>query len=107
MATYWISFRIGVETTGKGTWQQRYNAFTDELGELSRSSWDETTSFLVFSSGYNIAQIGTQLRQHLSRKHDVFLIRELERKSARVYGTFTDDYNGLYDLMDYVIDITD
>lgn len=91
MNTYWISFRISTEESdAKESYNDRYDNFIVKLEELSSSIWEQTTSFMVFNSYFDIDHIANTLSLQLDRKIDLFLIRAMNAKSAIIFGKNTD-----------------
>lgn len=102
MATFWISFRIAEKTVGGKTYDKRYEDFIDELRTfVSGKVWEKTTSFVVFESHQTIGAIARGLKEKIAPSEDLFLMREMNQKSAVIVGKNDDD--DIFDLMgDYL-----
>ena len=97
MTTYWLSFRIG----DKGNYESRYEALLANLNRCKRGKyWEETTSFVVFTSNLDIDQISSTLSEGLKPDWDLILVREMDKQSARVWGNNDDD--DIFELMPYL-----
>ena len=86
MTVYWLSFRLGNETTSKGSYADRYDALKLALGMASGEGWEEVTSFVVFESALSIDDVGQVAKGAIDPNVDLFLLREMERQSARICG---------------------
>lgn len=86
MATYWITFRIADNTVGGRTYDDRYESFTTTILASSSSYWDQTTSFYIFESDLSIDALASILKMEIAPTCDLFVIRELGKHSARIYG---------------------
>lgn len=100
MATYWITFRIEYEEVGGKSYQQRYDAFIDKLDALSTKWWPETTSFVAFESSYGIDALTAALKASIMPSKDLFLIRAMDNKEARVVGANSNP--NIHEMMDYL-----
>lgn len=97
MATYWLSFRIG----DKGNYESRYEALLANLRLCKTGKyWEETTSFVVFTSNLDIDQISGTLSEGLKPDWDLILVREMDKQSARIWGNNDDD--DIFELMPYL-----
>ncbi|WP_031371875.1 hypothetical protein [Lysobacter antibioticus] len=90
MATFWLSFRIAYETVGGKTYETRYNDFTNTLAGLRTKYWEETSSFMIFESAFSIDQIATKAKAAFAPSTDIFVIRDLNRQTARACGNIKD-----------------
>jgi len=97
MAIYWLSFRID----DKGNYEFRYDALLENLKRCTTGRyWEETTSFVVFTSNLGIDQICSSLTENLNHDWDLILVREMDKQSARIWGNNGDD--DILDLMPYL-----
>lgn len=86
MAAFWISFRIAYDHT----YQDRYDHLDFVVRENSSLLWEETTSFFLFETTFNIDEIGRAIVSKLSSTDDVVIIREVGRANARYWGALKD-----------------
>ena len=92
---YWVSFRIGTE----GNYTDRYNNLHQAINENGTEWWFETTSFYLVRSELSIDSFARRLVATIDKRHDILVIRELNRKRARYAGVITDD--DIFIFMDY------
>lgn len=100
MTKYWLSFRIADQTANGKTYNERYEAFKDSVEALSTTLWNETTSFYVFESEFDINALSTVLQAEIDESVDLFLIRQLDSQSARICGANRD--HSIFVLMPYL-----
>jgi len=96
MTTYWITFRILKDQT----YEKRRDAFLEAIHDTSETFWEDTTSFIVFSSSQSIEEIAESCERAISPKHDLFLIRQIDKKSAYICGKNED--LDIFKLMPYL-----
>jgi len=97
MTVYWLSFRVG----DKGDYESRYDALLENLKRCkSGKYWEETTSFVVFTSNLGIDQICRTLTEDLNHDWDLILVREMDKQSARIWGNNVDE--DIFELMPYL-----
>ena len=97
---YWITFRIAYETAAGRSYDDRYEAFTNAVIASSSSYWAQTTSFYVIDSNISIDTLVATLKHEFSPSKDLFLIRQVDTKSARICGQ--NDDNDIFTLMPYL-----
>lgn len=102
MAAYWITFRIADVTVSGRTYEDRYNALVKTVTENSTKWWGETTSYYAFTSSQGIDAVAAKCKAAIASSHDLFLVREMDKKSARICGK--NDDKDIYDLMPYLED---
>lgn len=100
MATYWITFRIADVTVAGRSYEDRYNALVKIVTDTSPKWWGQTTSYLAFTSDQSIGSIATKFKAAVAPSHDLFLLREMDKQSARICGK--NDDRDIYDLMPYL-----
>jgi hypothetical protein len=100
MSSYWISFRISDVRVGSKGYGDRYNALTEEIQSVATCFWQESTSFIVFSSDKSIVEISTACKAAISPTHDLFLIRKLDTQTATICGKCED--SDIFTLMPYL-----
>mgnify|MGYP001467596370 CR=1 FL=1 len=100
MATYWITFRIADVTVSGRSYEDRYNALVKIVTGNSPKWWVQTTSYLAFTSDQGIGSIAAEFKAAIAPSHDLFLIRQMDKQSARICGKNDDKY--IYDLMPYL-----
>ena len=97
MTVYWLSYRLEDRSTRTGTYGQRHDALMLVLETVSSIRWTQTTSFAVFSSDLPIVPAGMAFRAAVDPEVDVFLLREMDGRSAVICGKNRD--NGIRRLM--------
>jgi hypothetical protein len=100
MATYWITFRIADVTISGRSYEDRYNTLVKIVTENSTKWWGQTTSYLAFTSSQEIGAVAAKFKGAIAPSHDLFLIREMDKQSARICGK--NDDQDIYDLMPYL-----
>ena len=100
MTVYWTSFRIANVTVGGQSYDQRYAALQEAVRVHVTKWWLEPISFIAFSSEHSINSIATACKRAIDPSYDLFLIREMDRKSAIICGKNDDD--DIFDLMPYL-----
>ena len=100
METFWISFRISEKTASGKTYEDRYKALEETVSGMMSEYWKDTTSFIIFKSSSTIDTIAAECKKAIAPSVDLFLIRMLDTKSARICGKIED--NDILELMDYV-----
>lgn len=100
MATYWITFRISYESVGGKSYDDRYDAFTSAVVANASSHWAQTTSFYVIESTSSIDALTAILKREFAPSKDLFLIRQIDAKSAKICGQ--NDDNDIFTLMPYL-----
>lgn len=117
MAVYWLSFKIkDVSVAGRSADKRRDELYSvieaaSILGDDPSSIWKDTTSFVVFKSKLSIREIADAAKSIISQRHDTFLLRTLDRRSALICGNFENESVFGFMLSDsgatYLKDITD
>jgi hypothetical protein len=100
MATYWISFRIDERTIQGRGYQERYDALHEAVLSSAPRYWKETTSFIAFESTDSIDGIAQACKGAIAPSYDLFLIRTMDSKDARICGQNAD--RDIYVLMPYL-----
>lgn len=100
MKTYWVSYRIADVTVDGRSYENRYNAFVDGITEILQTWWSETTSYYAFTSPKGIGDVAARLKAAIKPSHDLFLLREMDARAARICGK-NDDQN-IFKLMPYL-----
>ena len=100
MAIYWLSFTISDRNAKNKSYDERYNDFIDRIFKVSLEHWSETTSFIIFKSNENIDVLFNFFGIALSEIYDLFIIRELDAKSARIFGK--NENTKIKNLMPYI-----
>jgi hypothetical protein len=65
---------------------ERYTALYAAIQTRATRWWLDPTSFIAFESDSSIDQLCTALKGALAASHDMFLLREIDRKEARLFG---------------------
>ena len=84
--TYWLTFRIDEHTINGKSYNERYTALYAAIQTRATRWWLDPTSFIAFESDSSIDQLCTALKGALAASHDMFLLREIDRKEARLFG---------------------
>jgi len=100
MAVYWLSFRIHDDAAKGKTYDERYGAFEESILAHSPTYWKETTSFIIFNSSADIDTIAANLKIIIDPAVDLFLLRKMNVKSARICGANHDP--GIFNLITYL-----
>ena len=100
MATYWITFRIADATVSGRSYEERYNALVKLITDNSPKWWGQTTSYLAFTWDQSIESIAGKCKAAIAPSHDLFLIREMDKQSARICGK--NDDKDIYELVPYL-----
>jgi hypothetical protein len=97
MNTYWVTFRLH----DGNDYSYRYKLLTDEIQSLATGGkwWLEPTSFVAFSSSFDIDTVAARIAGTISKSLDLVLVGMSDYKSARVIGANGD--NDIYDLMPF------
>jgi hypothetical protein len=95
MATYWLTFRIAEDPD----YAKRYERFVNAIEKITLKWWVEPTSFLLFESEHNIAQVAEAAKAAFNPRTDMALIGMPDFKSARLIGASTD--HDIFDLMPF------
>ena len=86
---YWLSFRLDDAGPGRATYAQRYSEFkswvTHHHDGPPKLTWEETTSYILFSSNDDIADIAGHLKSVLM-KPDTFLLGKVEYQRTFAFG---------------------
>jgi hypothetical protein len=90
MAIYWITFHIEDEVVRNKNWNDRYNALIAAIDRNSTRWWFETTSFIAFESISSIDGLAYKFKAAIAPSKDLFLLRLMDSRSARICGRFTD-----------------
>jgi hypothetical protein len=90
MTIYWITFHIEDEIVGGKNWNDRYNALIAAIGGNSTGRWYETTSFIAFDSISSIGGLAYKFKATIAPSKDLFLLRAMDLRSARICGRITD-----------------
>ena len=90
MTIYWITFHKEEEIVGGKNWNDRYNALIAAIDQNSSRWWYETTSFIVFDSISSIDGLAYKFKATIAPSKDLFLLRVMDSRSARVCGRITD-----------------
>lgn len=83
MASFWITFRLRDDLT----YPRRYAAFMQAVNECGSDYWREPTSFVAFSSKYEIDPIGAHLKPTINPATDIFVVRQIGSTDTRYAGT--------------------
>jgi hypothetical protein len=100
MATFWLTFRIENRTVGGRSYDQRRDALYEAIRQHTKKWWLKPTSFVAFESTQSIDAIADACRVAIAESHDLFLIREMDTKSAIICGN--NDDRDIYILMPYL-----
>ena len=100
MTIYWITFHIEEEIVGGKNWNDRYNALIAAIDQNSSRWWYETTSFIVFDSISSIDGLAYKFKATIAPSNDLFLLRVMDSRSARICGRITDQT--IFMVMPYV-----
>lgn len=100
MATYWITFRIAYESVGGRSYDDRYDAFTEAIVANASNYWAQTTSFYIIESSSSIDTLTETLKRKFAPSKDLFLIRQVDTKSAKICGQNED--NDIFIFMPYL-----
>jgi hypothetical protein len=101
MTSFWLTFRIADDIQHHRTYQERYDALIQAVtSHQSGLYWGQSTSFLIFESDDGIGSIAQSAKNAIDPRYDLFLIRELDRKSAVIVGKNPD--NDIYKIMPYL-----
>jgi hypothetical protein len=100
MATYWITFRIADHNVGNRTYDDRYKDLQGAVRLRASKWWIKPTSFIAFASEDAIGAIAQACKDAIAPMYDLFLIREMDTKSAIICGNNDDD--DIYLLMPYL-----
>lgn len=104
MSTFWLSFRIDIDTVGGRSMNQRYDALIEAIKAVRNVPyWERTTSFIVFESVFGIDSIAAKFKGAIAPSKDLFLLKDLDAKSARICGSNWD--KDIYSLMPYLADV--
>jgi len=90
MTIYWITFHVEDEIVGGKNWNDRYNALIAAIDRNSSRWWYETTSFIVFESISSIDGLAYKFKATIAPSKDLFSLRVMDSRSARVCGRLTD-----------------
>ena len=100
MAVYWITFRIAEKTINQRSYEERYEALQAAILGRAGTCWSEPTSFVAFDSPQSIDQIATACKAAIAPSADLFLIRQMDTKAARICGANAD--RDIFKLMPYL-----
>ena len=103
MTTYWITFRIADVAVAGRSYEDRYNSLIKIVTDNSPTWWGQTTSYLAFNSDQGLDSIAAKFKAAIAPSHDLFLLREMDKQSARICGKNDDE--DIYDLMPYLQNI--
>ena len=99
MTVYWITFRLADETVGGRDWNSRYDALTTAIDSACSKWWIDSTSFIAFESTQGIDTLTASFKRAIASSKDLFLIREMDTKDARIVGPHN---RSIFDLMPYL-----
>lgn len=100
MAVHWLTFRIDTRTIGNRTYDNRRTALYQAVADNTSKWWIEPTSFLAFESSNDIRTIASACKAAIAPAYDVFLIREMDAKSALICGKVEE--SAIFELMPYL-----
>lgn len=96
LRTYWVSFRIA----DNYDYDARYRGLIDDIKSLIDGKyWDETSSFILFSSTSSIDTVVSSLKNSIDEDEDVILVGCTHFKTMRVIGNSQDD--DIFSLVDF------
>ena len=96
MPAYWLSYRIHADATREA----RAKELTDRVKAMAGSSWEDSTSFLIFSSEQNIDAIAQDLKSAINLRTDLIVLCMTEVKAARLAGAVNDE--AIFKLMPHI-----
>jgi hypothetical protein len=100
LGAYWLSFRVADDVEHQRSLEQRHDDLIKSLSRhISGKYWEKSTSFIVFESRSTIEQIAKDAKAAIDPLCDLFLLRKLDVKQARICGRNTD--NNIYELIPY------
>jgi len=85
MSTYCITFRIADKTIGGKTYSDRYQQLVDNV-YTDQGYWDETTSFILVSSGLSTPAFAAKACKGLSVADDIVVVFDPTDMSASYFG---------------------
>ena len=95
---FWITYRIHDDTD----YDERYENFIEKIEEVSTAQWkNDTTSFHIIESNFNIDRIASSLSSVLFEHKDHFLIRRMNYQNA-VYFGLDSEFENLKKFINYV-----
>jgi hypothetical protein len=100
MSIYWITFRIHYETIGGRSYEKRYDSLVAEIRGSATTYWEEPTSFFALESSHDIDSLAAAFKQQIAPSHDMFLMRDMDHKDARICGAVHDQ--NIFKLMPYL-----
>jgi hypothetical protein len=100
MAAYWITFRIADHNAGNRSYDDRYKDLQETIRLRASKWWLKPTSFIAFESANDIDTLAAACKGAIAPNYDLFLIREMDTKSAIICGN--NDDNDIYLLMPYL-----
>jgi hypothetical protein len=101
IGTFWLSFRITDNVKTQRSFDRRYEDIIQVISRhISGEYWEESSSFIIFESRSTIDQIVHDAKIAVDPRYDLFLIRRLDVKQARICGKTTDE--NIYKMMPYL-----
>ena len=101
VGTFWLSFFIEDNVRTQRSFDQRYEDIIKVITRhISGEYWEESPSFIIFESRSTIDQISHDAKIAIDPRHDLFLIRRLDVKQARICGKPADE--NIYKMMPYL-----
>lgn len=100
MAVYWLTFRVENQSVGGRSYDVRRQSLYDTIRQRTSRWWLKPTSFIAFESSHSIDALAAACQQAIAPSHDLFLIREMDTKSAIICGN--NDDRDIYQLMPYL-----
>jgi len=100
MTVYWITFRIAEKTINQRSYEERYEALQAAILGPAGTYWSEPTSFVAFDSPQSIDQISSACKAAIAPSVDLFLIRQMDSRVARICGANAD--KDIFRLMPYL-----
>ncbi|CAI8809037.1 hypothetical protein [Pseudomonas sp. T8] len=84
MGHFIITFRIKYDST----YQERYESFTKQVGEIATSKWEETSSFYAIQASGTASSICDNLyyKSDFVSSKDQMVVIDLDKKEKAVKG---------------------
>jgi hypothetical protein len=95
--TYWLTFRIHDDAG----YDDRRQALYDAIDKIADLWWPEPTSFLLFRTEQNMAQVCAAVLRSINTKVDLAVVGMPEYKSMRAIGNLK-HYDSLVALVPFV-----
>lgn len=94
--TYWITFRIEHDNG----YDQRYDELIDSLkSHINGKYWDQTTSFIIFSSNSTVDQVASSIELAIDLVDDIAVLGCTHFKTMKVIGNYKD--GDIFSLVDF------